>query len=70
MGREADGPGCARWRVYARQALGGAQDRRQLMSLDEIEIVLKGWREPMPNAPARLPWQAGVVAALRDRCHA
>jgi hypothetical protein len=40
------------------------------MLLDEIEQILDGWSEAKPFAPARLPWQAGVVEASSDRRHA
>ena len=46
----------------------GRRIAASLMSLDEIEGVLNGWRESMSNVPARLPWQA--VAAPSDRSHA
>ena len=41
-----------------------ASRRRQatLMLLDDLEKLLSRWSEPKPFAPARLPWQAGVVA--------
>jgi hypothetical protein len=44
----------------------GRRPVASLMSLDEIESLLAGWSEPMPNAPARLPWQAGVVEQYSD----
>src|SRR4051812_35300446 len=55
--RAVPGGGCALAKLSAGRRVGAS-----LMSLDEIESVLNGWREPMPNAPAPLPWQAGVVA--------
>jgi hypothetical protein len=60
----ADG-GCALAQLSA-----GRRIADSLMSLDEIEELLKSLRGLMGNAPARLPWQAGVVAATSDRSHA
>ena len=36
------------------------------MPLDDVELLLSCWREPTPFAPARLPWQAGVVGACAN----
>ena len=46
---------------------GGRRQAASLMLLDEIEQILDGWSEAKPFAPARLPWQAGVVEASNDR---
>ena len=46
---------------------GGRRQAASLMQLDEIEQLLDRWSEPKPFAPARLPWQAGVVASSNDR---
>ena len=54
-------------RYFEGRALGGRRIAA-IMSLDEIEIVLKGWREPMPNATARFPWQAVVVTVFGAPC--
>jgi hypothetical protein len=40
----------------------GRRQAASLLTLDGVEHVLKSWNEPEPFAPARLPWQAGVVA--------
>ena len=53
--RPTPGGGCA--------LVKGRRVSISLMSLDEVESLLDGWIEPKPNAPARLPWQAGIVAA-------
>jgi hypothetical protein len=49
---------------------GGRRQAASLMLLDEIEQILDGWSEAKPFAPARLPWQAGVVETSSDRRHA
>ena len=41
----------------------GRRKAASLMPLDDVERLLSHWSEPKPFAPARLPWQAGVVAA-------
>ena len=48
----------------------GRRIAASLMSLDEIERLLNGQREPMPSSQERLSWQAGVEAASTDRRHA
>ena len=45
----------------------GRRKAASLMPLDEVEQLLIHWSEPRPLAPARLPWQAGVVASSSDR---
>ena len=47
----------------------GRRITASLMSLDEIEDLLNGWRNSMVSAPARLPWQAGLVASSSDHRH-
>jgi hypothetical protein len=59
------GGGCALAKLSA-----GRRIADSLLSLDEIEILLDGWCEQRPSAPARLPWQAVVAAASSDHCHA
>ena len=53
--RAVPGGGCTLAKLSAGRRIADSP-----LSLDEIEILLDGWREPMPNAPARLPWQASL----------
>jgi hypothetical protein len=56
--RALPGGGCALVRIT-----DGRRNAATLMPLDDVELLLSRWSEPKPYAPARLPWQAGVVAA-------
>ena len=56
--RALPGGGCELVRIS-----DGRRGAASLMPLDDVEKVLSRWSEPMANAPARLPWRAGVVAA-------
>ena len=47
----------------------GRRVAASLLPLEEVERLLGQWSEPKPFAPARLPWQAGVVASLGDLRH-
>jgi hypothetical protein len=40
----------------------GRRNAASMLSLDAAERLLSLWNERKPFAPARLPWQAGVVA--------
>ena len=40
----------------------GRRKAASLLLLHEVEQLLSRWVEPKSCAPARLPWQAGVVA--------
>jgi hypothetical protein len=55
------GGGCELVKIYS-----GRRRAASLMPLDDVERLLGQWSEPKPFAPARLPWQVGVVAALAD----
>jgi hypothetical protein len=45
----------------------GRRNAASLLSLGDVERLLSRWNEPKPFAPARLPWQAGVVGQTTRR---
>ena len=44
----------------------GRRAAASLLLIDEVEDLLSRWSDTRPCAPARLLWQAGVVADNRD----
>jgi hypothetical protein len=48
----------------------GRRAAASLLLIDEVEDLVSRWSEPKPVSPARLPWQAGVVAETFGVTHA